>query len=129
MGTASEQARLLVAALTSALPHAEVIDDCAAKRVEAERELSGVLKELHDARGQLAKIEAALVKANENHAARLEEIRNEEAKAVQEMNRQTAAAQQDLERVTTNVAEVQARHNAVLAGMAALHQRLGGAER
>ena len=40
MGTASEHARSLVAALTSALPHAEVIDDCAAKRVEAERELS-----------------------------------------------------------------------------------------
>lgn len=106
------------AALDAALPHVQTLDNYRTQKAEARREVAEAERE----RAVLEQINADLLRQQQEHRTRLEELRVQEAKYSAEVAQAKARAQQELDAARqecrTRLETLQQEGERALAGMA-----------
>lgn len=124
MPSPSEVIQSLHSTLTATLEHLDLIDEAESKAKAAQTQLTATTKELDVASKRLEAVRAELVKSESDLQSKRHLVNDEAARSLRETNQQIAKAQEDLKRLQIQIAEQRKEHDAILASMAALGQRL-----
>lgn len=124
MPSPSEIVRAAHSTLSSLVEHVDFLDDAEGKHKSAQAQLTATAMELSMASRRLEAVKVELKKAEADLAGKHHVINDEAARALQDVNRQVAAQQEELRKLDSQIKERKADLDNVVAGMAALHQRL-----
>lgn len=124
MPTPSETVRAAQAALNSLTEHLDVIDTFAERKAGAQAALDATAKE-HDAlRAKLRDVQVEIDRASALLANKTAMVNDERARALKDINAQIDSAKEELAELTVQLKAKREAHDAVVASMGSLVQRL-----
>lgn len=124
MPEVSELLKSAHSTLSALVEHFDALSEIAEKHKAAAAQLNATSQELSMASKRLEAVKVELKKAEEDLASKRHLINDEAARALIDTKRQIAGEQETLKKLQAQVAAERAEHDNILAGMAALGQRL-----